>query len=183
MRTLAVAAVVLVGLGGLVAGEIKSGPQVGDTLPGAFEPLNLNGPDAGDENCLFCKYGNSPVVMVFAAKPSDGLTKLVRKLEKKAGEVGQDQEMGACVIVTDTSPAVTAELRKLADRENLKHVILAVIDPAKLKAYALSAEADATVLVYSKKVVRANHALKTAELTDAAGDKVMSDLEKAVTAK
>ena len=53
-----------------IAADVKSGPQVGSTLPGPFEPLNLNGPDAGDECCLFCKYGNNPVVMVFASKPS-----------------------------------------------------------------------------------------------------------------
>ncbi|MFN4259925.1 MAG: hypothetical protein ACK4RK_11585 [Gemmataceae bacterium] len=40
-------------LGGtLVADELKSGPQVGQTIPGAFNPLNVTGSDAGQKRCL-----------------------------------------------------------------------------------------------------------------------------------
>jgi hypothetical protein len=31
---------------------LRSGPQVGAKIPGAFEVRNCNGPDAGDTNCL-----------------------------------------------------------------------------------------------------------------------------------
>jgi hypothetical protein len=31
---------------------LRSGPQVGKTLPGTFEVRNCNGPDAGDMTCL-----------------------------------------------------------------------------------------------------------------------------------
>ncbi len=33
------------------AGSVKSGPQPGDTLPGPFHPLNINGPGAGTKMC------------------------------------------------------------------------------------------------------------------------------------
>jgi len=147
------------------SGEFVSGPQIGAKVPGAFEPLHVNGPDRGDEACVFCKYGNSPVVMIFAQKPSDALAVLVRKVEKAAAEaIGG--EVGACVVVTDTSDATKAALTKLADKENLKHVILAVIEPQKLKRYALHSDAEVTALLYSKQVVRANHAFKAGELTE-----------------
>jgi hypothetical protein len=43
----------MVALGGLVAGEgLKSGPQVGKQLPGAFHPLNVTGSEAGNKHCL-----------------------------------------------------------------------------------------------------------------------------------
>jgi hypothetical protein len=29
----------------------RSGPQVGDEIPGAFNPLNITGPDAGARRC------------------------------------------------------------------------------------------------------------------------------------
>jgi len=173
----ALVAVVLLAVGGAVcAADLQSGPQVGSTVPGPFEPLNLNGPDAGDECCLYCKFGNIPVAMVFAPKPSDGLAKLVRELEaataaSKAGEVG------ACVVVTDTSPATRKALGKLADDANLKHVILAVIDPARLKDYELNPDAAATVLLYSRRVVRVNHAFRPGELTDRAVKAVAADVK------
>jgi hypothetical protein len=38
--------------GGLVWAEApKSGPQAGDEIPGAFNPLNITGPDAGQKRC------------------------------------------------------------------------------------------------------------------------------------
>jgi hypothetical protein len=47
----AVAAVVLA-LGSTVAAEaLKSGPQVGDDIPGPFDVLNCNGAAAGKKNC------------------------------------------------------------------------------------------------------------------------------------
>jgi hypothetical protein len=38
--------------GSLVAGEtLKSGPQVGDRIPGPFNPLNVTGSAAGEKVC------------------------------------------------------------------------------------------------------------------------------------
>ena len=36
----------------LADGSLKSGPQVGDHLPGPFHPLNVTGRQAGKKNCL-----------------------------------------------------------------------------------------------------------------------------------
>jgi hypothetical protein len=30
---------------------LKSGPQVGQTIPGPFNPLNVTGPNAGEKAC------------------------------------------------------------------------------------------------------------------------------------
>src|SRR5262245_16916086 len=125
MRAALVAAILFAAPVTVCAAELRSGPQVGATVPGPFAPLNLNGPDAGDDCCLYCKYGNIPVVMVFAPKPSDGLAKLVRELETATAGASKSGEVGACVIVTDTSAATRKTLGKLAGDANLKHVVLA----------------------------------------------------------
>jgi len=36
----------------IAADDLKSGPQVGQNLPGAFHPLNINGGRSGQKNCL-----------------------------------------------------------------------------------------------------------------------------------
>lgn len=39
--------------GGVLAAEgPKSGPQVGESLPGPFHPLNITGDSAGTKTCL-----------------------------------------------------------------------------------------------------------------------------------
>jgi hypothetical protein len=46
-----VAAALLAG-SAFAAEELKSGPQVGKSIPGVFNPLHANGPDAGQKLCL-----------------------------------------------------------------------------------------------------------------------------------
>src|SRR5688572_2988991 len=107
MRKLfALVAVTVVAVGVRGAGP-ESGPQVGDRLPGPFDPLHLNGPDADEESCLFCKYGNDPVVMVFARSQSDGLTKLLKAAEAAAVK-HESAGLGAAVVYLDTSAALKA---------------------------------------------------------------------------
>jgi hypothetical protein len=44
---------IMVGVSGVSAGgKLKSGPQVGENLPGIFDPLNITGEKAGEVNCL-----------------------------------------------------------------------------------------------------------------------------------
>ncbi len=147
-------------------GGFHSGPQPEVKVPGPFEPLNINGASAGKEECLYCRYGNAPTVMVFASRPSENLTSLIRNLDKAAATSGKpDDKIGACVIVTESNPETQAALTKIASQENLKHVILGMLDAREVKHYKLNPEAEATVLLYSKRVVRANHSYKPGELT------------------
>jgi hypothetical protein len=46
----ALALVLLMG-GAWAADALKSGPQTGDNIPGAFNPLNVTGDDAGQKRC------------------------------------------------------------------------------------------------------------------------------------
>src|SRR5581483_10780528 len=64
----------------VAAEKIESGPQVGQSVPGPFHPLNINGPKAGEKNCLYCQNGNNPVAMIFAREVSEPLTTLIKKI-------------------------------------------------------------------------------------------------------
>jgi pimeloyl-ACP methyl ester carboxylesterase len=142
--------------------DVESGPQVGATVPGQFFSIPVNGRDAGDDTCLYCKFGNAPVVMIFASKPTAEVARLVKALEPVAAKA--DPECGICVIVTDASAESRRELGKLADEAKLKRTILATVDPANVKDWRLDPAAGATVLLYRNKVVRANFASKPGSL-------------------
>jgi hypothetical protein len=45
------AVALLVGVA-IAADALESGPKVGDKIPGAFNPLNVTGEDAGEKRCL-----------------------------------------------------------------------------------------------------------------------------------
>ncbi len=157
------------------ADELTSGPQVGATMPGQFLTHPVNGPDAGDEICLYCKYGNAPVAMIFAPKLTPELAAFVKALEAAVAKAPED--CGICVIVTDNSAEVRRGLGKLADDAQIKRVVLGAVDADRVKDYTLDPGAGATVLLYSRKVVRENAAFKPGEL-DAKATARLSALAK-----
>lgn len=160
----------------------ESGPQVGERMPGPFEPLHLTGPDAGEESCLFCKFGNDPVVLIFARTQSDGLAKLIAATEK-AADKHKDASLGTAVVYLDTSDPLKKAAKKLADDAKLKLTVLSCIPPKDLEAYKIAADADVTVLLYDKRTVRANHSVKKGELTEKTVEKVLADLPKVLPTK
>src|SRR5947209_17773639 len=82
---------------GAAAENMKSGPQVGDKVPGPFHPMNVTGADAGQKVCLYCKNGTNPVAMVFARDCSDALASLIKKIDA-ATEANKEQKMGSFVV-------------------------------------------------------------------------------------
>src|SRR2546430_13535439 len=80
IRTAAVALVLFAG-SVFAADPVKSGPQVGEKVPGPFHPLNINGDAAGKKNCLYCANGGSPVAVVFARELTPEVATLIKKLD------------------------------------------------------------------------------------------------------
>jgi hypothetical protein len=158
----------------LAGGTVTSGPQPGDRVPGAFEPLNVTGPDAGQKSCLYCRYGTRPVVMIFAHEPTPQLLGLLRKLDAAAQKY---DSLGVGVVFCNDAQDLSARLAAAAKQNNLSHMILATYAPGGPPRYKLAPDADITVLLYTHCSVKANHAFKKADLSDAASDAVLADLK------
>jgi len=165
------------------AADVKSGPQTGEALPGAFEPFNITGPAAGEESCLYCRFGKDPTVMVFARSQSEGLTKLIGKIEK-AVVANKAASLGSAVIYLDTADGIKSSAKKIAEDGKIKETILACIKPADIEEdYKLTKEADVTILLYTNRKVQVNVTFKAGELTEAAAEKVIADLPKILPTK
>jgi len=70
---------------------------------------------------------------------------------------------------------------KLFEKQGIKHVNLAIMEPAGPKHYKLSKEADVTVLLYKRRKVEANHAFKKGDLNEKALESILADLSKITT--
>jgi hypothetical protein len=175
------AAAVVVALGGAVvaAGEPKSGPQVGEQVPGAFNVLNVTGPSAGETNCQFCANGNNPVVMIFARTPGDpALQKLIKQVDEQVAK-NSAANMGSFVVfLTADSKKIEPELKTFADKEKIKKVVLTTDTPTGPEAYKIAKDADVTVVLYTKRVVKANYTFEKGKLTDKDVEKVLADVSK-----
>lgn len=174
MASLAVAVVLT---GTVLADGVKSGPQVGEKVPGPFHPLNVTGTAAGQKHCLYCQNGPSPVAVIFAREMNPNVTTLIKKLDVATGK-NTGCSMGSYVVVCSDAAGMEKNLKTLADKEGLKNIVLSIDNPAGPDKYKIAKDADVTVLLYTDFTVKANHAFKKGELNDKAIDKVVADVSK-----
>lgn len=157
---------------------VRSGPQVGERVPGPFHPYNVNGESAGEEACLFCANGRNPVAVVFAREVTPELASLLKKLDK-ATVAKSDVNMGSyAVLLSDAKEAQEPKLKELAASQKLDKLVLTVFPAAGPARYKISNEADVTVLLYKDVVVEANHAFMRGQLDSAAIERVVADVSK-----
>lgn len=176
IRSLFAVALVLVAGSTLIAADaVKSGPQVGQKVPGPFHPLNVNGEFANEKHCLFCEYGEAPVAMIFAREATPAVVKLAQKLDAAAAKA---KEMGACMIFCSDSADLAKTLKDTATKANLKKVVLAVDNPAGPKGYEVAKDAEVTVLLYVDRKVVGNLSFKKGEFDEKAVETVVAALSK-----
>lgn len=182
MRKVRVVATSVVGLallagGVLAAGTLKSGPQVGEEVPGPFHPLNVTGADAGKKVCLYCKNGNHPVAMIFARDLSQPVATLIKKIDT-ATEEHKDAKMGSFVVFLGQPEELKNQLKEVAEKEGIKNTVLSIDEPAGPEGYQVARDADVTVVLYTKHTVKANYAFKKGELKSKDVDAIVADVSK-----
>jgi hypothetical protein len=174
-RLLSALAVALLG-STVLAGDVKSGPQVDEKLAGPFHPLNINGEKAGQKHCLYCENGDRPVAMIFAREVTPETAKLIKAID--AATTKNKGEMGSFVVFLGKNEELESKLKKLVKENNIKTTVLAIDNPAGPEGYSVSKEADVTVVLYRERTVKANHAFKKGELKDSNIKAVITDLPK-----
>lgn len=141
------------------AEPVKSGPQNEEKVPGPFHPLNVTGENAGQKSCLYCSNGDNPVAVIFARKPDESLTKLIKKIDEATAK-NSSAQMGSYVVFLSDSQDLEGKLKGIATKEKIKNTVLSIDNPAGPSNYKISKDADVTVLLYNKRVVKANHSFK-----------------------
>ena len=183
VATFALALAVLAG-SLFAADALKSGPQVGEKVPGPFEPLNINGDNAGKKFCQYCINGPNPVAMVFARDCNPAVKKLIKEIDAATAK-NSDAKMGSFFVFLSDDEALEKKLKEIAKKDELKKTVL-TIDPAnapEVEAYNIDPGADVTVVLYTGRVVKANFAFKKGQMTDKDVDAVMAALPKIISAE
>ena len=175
----------LILVSGMVAGDdakaIKSGPQAGQRVPGPFHPENITGEYAGKKHCLYCEFQDAPVAMIFAREMSPALAKLIKSIDTATAK---NKGMASCVVfLSNDVEKLTKNLKTMAEKEGVKHTILAIDAPVGPEDYKIAREADVTVLLYNDYMVAANFAFKKGELNDKGVTQVVDGLPKILSKK
>jgi hypothetical protein len=166
----------------LHAQPLQSGPQPGEKVPGPFAPLNITGPNAGEKCCQYCKNGPRPVVAVFAREVTPAVIQLLKTIDRATG-TNREQGLGSYVVFCSDADGLGQRLQDVARKEGLHHTVVTLYKAGGPEKYRLSRAADVTVLVYCHFTVRANHAFKNGDLTEAAIGAVGADITKMLAEK
>jgi len=177
--TLIAALAVVVVVGGVYAEKeaLKSGPQVDNKVPGPFLPLNVTGKSAGEKHCLFCDNGDNPVAMIFAREVTPSVTTLLKKIDAVTAK-NKGCDMGSFVVFCSDEEGLDKKLKDLATSEKLSKIVLSIDSPTGPEKYMVAKDADVTVVLYTKRTVKANYAFKKGKLDEKAIDTIVSDISK-----
>ncbi|WP_437203419.1 hypothetical protein [Planctomicrobium sp. SH664] len=145
-----------------IAEELKVGDQVK-----AFYVEDVTGPAAGTKLCYRCRYGNRPVVSVFARGVKGEVPTLIQNLDGVVGN-NQAKDMKAFVVLlTDEPEAHKGELKKIAEEKKVANTPLTTFDGiAGPPAYSISKDADVTVMMWVDGKLKVNESFKIDELTN-----------------
>src|SRR5262245_62991648 len=114
--------------------------------------------------------------MVFARETSDGLTSLVKGLNKQT----DNKKLNSFVVFLSDDEGLQEKLEKFAKTNDISKTILAIDNVTGPKAYKIAKDADITVVFYNNRKVEYNAAFKKGELNNTAVEKVVSNLSKII---
>jgi len=159
---LALAAVSLMAVSAF-AGPIASGLKPGQPV-GAFDVVDVNGPNKGKQLCYRCQYGRQPVVAAFiksSPAESAGLVGGIQKL------VEEHQGKGLkSFIVFMGGPELKPAIEKLAAEKKVTVPMTFLPEgpgASDIAAYKINPEAKNTVMLWNKGAVHASVADVTRE--------------------
>jgi hypothetical protein len=115
--------------------------------------------------------------MVFAREVTAPLTSLVKKIDACTAK-NSDCRMGSFVVFLNDDEGLEKKLKTLADKEKIKHTVLTIDNPTGPRGYNIAKDADVTIVLYTKRAVKANYAFKKGELKDKDIAKIVADLKK-----
>ena len=114
--------------------------------------------------------------MIFARGISDPMTSLVKQIDSATAKHAE-QKMGSFVVFLNDQEGFDKKLKSLAKDEKLDHTPLMVMsNPAGPSGYDIAKDADVTVVLYTKGVVKVNRAFKSGELQPADINKIVAEL-------
>ncbi|MBT5021107.1 hypothetical protein N9153_03175 [Planctomicrobium sp.] len=144
---------------------IAGGLEVGDRV-GAFYVKDVTGPAAGQKLCYRCRYGQKPVVSIFARNMDGNVASLVKSVD---GVVSQNKakDMAAFVVLLSDAPeASEGNLKEVAKAKGISSTPLTTFDGVTgPPSYNISKDAEVTVMMWVGGQVKVSEELKASELT------------------
>jgi L-lactate utilization protein LutC len=106
---------------------------------------------------------------------------LVKKLDD-ATKTNSDAKMGSFVIIMTDDDKAEDALKKVAEKEKLKSIVLCVDSPKGPEKWKLSKDANVTVMLYVKNTVKENFSFAK-DVDEKEADKIVEKLSSILPEK
>ncbi|HET6422956.1 MAG TPA: hypothetical protein VFG20_04690 [Planctomycetaceae bacterium] len=159
------------------AAELKSGLGKGEFV-NAFYVTDVTGPSKGEELCYRCKFGDRPVVCVFAKEMTPEVAELTKAID---GVVAKNEEarMAGFVVVLSDSEKAAAACKEAATSQKIAKVPLTTSKESHGPAsYKLNPEADVTVMMWVDGAVKVSKGFQKGQLKKDAVQALVADTKQ-----
>ncbi|WP_437226736.1 hypothetical protein SH661x_004741 [Planctomicrobium sp. SH661] len=156
---------VAVAISTLTSVAFADGLEVGSAV-NAFYVKDVTGPAAGTKLCYRCRFGDRPVVSIFARDVNGEVANLIQQVDGVVGK-NQAKDMKAFVVLLSDEPeAKEATLKKVADETKVTNTPLTTFDSnVGPRDYKIGQDAEVTVMMWVDGKLKVNEAYKPGELT------------------
>lgn len=151
---LVLAATTVLAATAFAAGALSSGLKPGES-PGAFQVVDVSGPNKGKQLCYRCSYGGAPVVAAFIKPNAPEAEFLVTHIQKLA-DTHKAQGLKTFVVYMGGPDTKTA-IEQLTTSKKINIPVTFLPEgtgAADIGAYQINPEASSTVLMWNKMTVR-----------------------------
>ncbi len=172
----ACAVALIASVGSLIAAEIQSGLEKGSRVP-AFNVKDVTGPNKdGEELCYRCRYGNQPVVSIFAKEMTDEVAQLSKELDNVVAK-NRDQKMAGFVVLLSDDPEKAAPaLTAAAAKHKIQQMPLTTFNGISgPDGYKINTKADVTVMMWVEGKVKVRQGLSKSDLNKDTIAKLVSE--------
>ena len=156
---------------------LKKGDAIGVFYVTKVAGAEDDGVEPGEDLCYRCRYGSSPIVMVFARKTGARLTELVRRIDSAVTKHQKVRLKGLITMMGEDASEVKKSAGQIAAEAEVTHVPVVIAKQLKTGPvnYKLASNAAVTILVAKDSQV-VNLQSFDSERIDIAG--VMSQVER-----
>jgi hypothetical protein len=103
---------------------------------------------------------------------------LVKQVDEAVAKNADKKLAAFLVVLAEDADAAAPKLEELAKKHGIKHVPLTIFDgESGPGSYKIAKDADVTVLMWLKRDVKVNHALKKGKLDAETTKKIVADTE------
>lgn len=129
--------------------RLKRGESIGVFYVTKVAGANDDGVEPGEDLCYRCRYGSSPLVMVFTRADSAQVAEMAKRIDAAIGEFAEERLKGLITLMGDDLVQLKHKAEKIAARASITRVpvVVAKENITGPLNYRIPTDAEVTVVV------------------------------------